>query len=560
MAMRAFRFFAAALVLAGLLAGCGGGQEVKRQVWEFDDPSAFAFDAGLISVNDGGDSLAELKRLPDDAFWSATYEHPLPEQAPEYHQGAFDPAGNLVVVGSNTDMPRRPITGQLMVAKYGPDGQLLPGWPKFHTDPVYRWNEGQDVALDGSGNMAIAGYSIVDGRSWVFSVWRLDAEGNMLPGWPQYPASSHAYGTGVVITSSGDVVACGSSGRTGRDRILVAKYRPDGAAAEGWPKALEPVSGQEAFSYDIIQDADGNLVIAGYSGSAAGGRDAVLYKLDPEGNVLPGWPKVWDSGPGTFDEYFALSQDAGGDYCVVGTGQGASEDGGRLLVTRYGPDGEQRPGWPQVYGQDGVRNYSPPDAWRGGVDGTGAIAAAFIAAAAPPVVLTLRYGQDGSLAGGFPRTVAREGYLVGTRSCLVDGEGNIYTLGFSHLAGNEDAGHTTFIVKYPPGAYAAAGPSLVTREGVAYTRLTGFAETLGEGGEGAVLYQLSPDGETWYYHDGERWSEAVARGEANPAAEVESHIGDFAAQAGSGTLHVRAFLVGNGNQAVRLDAVSVEYE
>ncbi|MBC7230246.1 MAG: hypothetical protein H5T74_07645 [Actinobacteria bacterium] len=341
--MRAFRFCAAALVLAGLLAGCGGGQEVKRQVWEFDDPSAFAFDAGLISVNDGGDSLAELKRLPDDAFWTATYEHPLPEQAPEYHQGAFDPAGNLVVVGSNTDMPQRPITGQLMVAKYGADGQLLPGWP-------------------------------------------------------------------------------------------------------------------------------------------------------------------------------------------------------------------------QIYGQDGVRNCSPPDAWRGGVDGAGAIAAAFIAAAAPPVVLTLRYGQDGSLAGGFPRTVAREGYLVGTRSCLVDGEGNIYTLGFSYLAGNEDVGHTTFIVKYPPGAYAAAGPSLVTREGVAYTRLTGFAETLGEGSEGAVLYQLSPDGETWYYHDGERWSEAATSREANLASEVESHIGDFAAQAGSGTLHVRVFLVGDGNQAVRLDAVSVEYE
>ncbi|NPV59947.1 MAG: hypothetical protein HPY75_09815 [Actinobacteria bacterium] len=556
MAVRGLCFSVAALLLAGLVAGCGGKQEGKRHVWDFDDPSGYAFDAGLVSVGEGGNSLAELKRLPGEAFWTASYAHPLPGQAPEYHQGAFDAKGNLVVVGSNTDTPQRPITGQLMVAKYSPDGQLLPGWPRFHTDPAYRWNEGEDISLDGAGNMAIAGYSIVDGRSWVFSVWRLDAEGNMLPGWPQHAASGRAYGTGVVIDYGGDVVACGSSS----SRMLLAKYRPDGVAVDGWPKALEPVPGQGAFSYDIIQDMEGNLVVAGYADSAAGGRDAVLYKLDPEGNVLPGWPKVWDSGPGTYDEYFALSQDAGGDYCVVGTGQGASAESGRLLVTRYSPDGEQRVGWPQIYGQDGVRNYSPPDAWRGSVDSAGGIAAAFIAAAAAPQVLTLRYRPDGSLADGFPKTVAREGYLVGTRSCVVDGEGNIYTLGFSHPVGNEDADHTTFVAKYPPGAYAAAGPFLVTREGVGYTRLTSFAETLGEGSEGDVLYQLSPDGVSWYYHDGSRWAEAAGRGEANPADEVDAHIGDFAAQAGSGTLHLRIFLAGDGSQAVRLDAVSVEYE
>ena len=82
----------------------------------------------------------------------------------------------------------------------------------------------------------------------------------------------------------------------------------------------------------------------------------------------------------------------------------------------------------------------------------------------------------------------------------------------------------------------------------------------GEGSEGDVLYQLSPDGVTWYYHDGSLWAEAAARVEANPADEVDAHIGDFAAQAGSGTLHLRIFLAGDGSQAVRLDAVSVEYE
>jgi len=540
-------------------AGCGKGAG-QQQTWEFENPSDFTFDSQLVSVNEGGDSLAELKRLPDDAFWTATYADPLPEQAPEYHQMAFDPEGNIVAVGSNTDMPAEPITGQLMVAKYSPEGRILPGWPKFYTDPVYRWNEGQDVAIDKAGNIAIAGYSIVNGRSWIFSMWRLDSDGNMLPGWPQYVASNNAYGLGVIVDSNGDIVACGASGPTGHDQILLAKYSPDGSPVEGWPKAYQPVAGQEAFSYDVMQDADGNLVVVGYAGSASGGRDAVLYKFDLDGNVLAGWPKIWGSAPGSFDEYFAVSQDANGDYCIVGTSQGTNEDSGRLLVTRYSVDGEQPSGWPQVYDREGVRNYSPPDAWRGSVDGLGNISAAFIGQSATPQVLTLEYKPDASLASGFPKTVSKEGYLMGTRSCNVDGSNNIYCIGFSHVMDNEYADHTTFIAKYPPAAYSTGRPSVVTKVGLDYTKLTGFSDSMGPENEGSVFCQLSPDGEVWYYYDGSAWTRATTKDEANSAAEVNDHIEEFATEAGSGTLYIKAFLVSDGSQTVQLDSITMEYE
>ncbi|MBN2028530.1 MAG: hypothetical protein JW854_17395 [Actinobacteria bacterium] len=531
-----------------------------QQVWDFDQPGDYTFERELITVNEGDDSAAALKELPADAFWNVTYEVPLPEQAPEYHQMAFDADGNIVAIGSNTDMPVRPITGQLLVAKYDRSGQLLPGWPKFHTDPVYRWNEGEDVALDEEGNMAIAGYSIVNGRSWVFSMWMLAPDGTILPGWPQYVASDHAYGTGVIVDSNGDILACGACGPTGHDQILLAKYRSDGTPVEGWPKAYNPVAGQGAFSYDIIQDADGDLMVVGYAGSASGGRDAVLYKLDLDGNVLPGWPKIWDSAPGTYDEYFALSQDKNGDYCIVGTGQGADEGSGKLLVTRYSVDGEQRAGWPQVYDREGVRNYSPPDAWRGMVDGLGNIACAFIAQAPAPEVLTLEYEADGSLAGGFPKTVSREGFLVGTRSCTVDEFNNIYTAGFSHLAGDEDIDHTTFLAKYPPAPFSTGMPTVTTKTGLAYTKLMGFREALWEGSEGSTAYQLSPDGEEWYFHDGSGWIKATPREETNTAAEVDENIAGFDSEAGSGTLYIRVFLVSGGSEKVQLDSISVEYE
>lgn len=554
--------FLVPLVLAVTLVAITGCGEKAAQQWtcEFEEPSDLIFDPELISVNEGEGSIAALRRLPDDALWTATYAAPQPAQAPEYHQVAFDAKGDVVAVGSNTDTTQRPITGQLLVAKYDRDGTLLPGWPKFHSDPVYRWNEGQDVALDGAGNMAVAGYSIVGGRSWVFTLWMLDAEGMVLPGWPQYVASDKAYGTGVIFDSTGDIVACGASGPSGRDHILLAKYRKDGSAVEGWPRVLQPAPGQEAFSYDLMQDRDGNLVVAGFVGSASGGRDAVIYKLDADGEVLPGWPRTWDSGSGSFDEYFAVSQDAGGDYCIVGTCRGVDNNSGKLLVTRYGTGGEERPGWPQVYEREGVRNYSPPDAWRGSVDGAGSIACAFIAQSAALEVLTLRYASDGSLASGFPRTVASEGYLVGTRSCNVDGFNNIYTVGFSHRADDEDADHTTFIAKYPPAPYSTGRPSLVIAEGIAYSELKGFGETLGPDNEGGVAYQLSPDGEHWYFHDGSAWDRASGGSQANTAEEVDEAIADFARDARSGTLYIKALLVSDGSEKVQLDSISVEYD
>ncbi|MEW6555253.1 MAG: hypothetical protein AB1384_13325 [Actinomycetota bacterium] len=552
---------ASALLIAFLMVICGcGGKSGQTHTWGFQNSSDFTFDAQLVSVGEGGAALAELRALPGEALWTATYADPQPAQAPEFHQVAFDVEGNLVVVGSNTDMPKRPITGQLIVAKYSPRGEVLPGWPKFYTDPVYRWNEGEDVALDGEGNIAIAGYSIVDGRSWVYSVWLLDAGGDMLPGWPQYVASSQAYGTGVIFDSSGEVIACGASGPTGHENIVLARFKRDGSMVEGWPKVLQPVAGQGAFSYDLMQDGAGNLVVAGYTQPATGGRDAVLYKLDRDGKVLAGWPKIWDSGSAGYDEYFAVSQDAGGDYCVVGTGQGADEESGRLLVTRYSTEGEQRPGWPRIYEQAGVRDYSPPDAWRGRVDGGGNIAAAFIVGTQPPQVLTLRYDPSGSIANGFPKAVSREGYFVGTRSCSVDDTGYVYTLGFSYQGSDEDADHTAFIVKYAPGAYSPGRPSLTTRTGPVYRDLYGFGEVLGTGNQGSVSYQISPDGEEWYYHDGSGWKVAAAEGDANTAAEVDGSIAAFAEENGPGTLYIRAFLVSDGSQPVQLESMSVEYE
>ncbi len=531
-----------------LLAGCGGqASKGNQRTWEFDTASDLAFDSQLISVNEEGDSLAKLKRLPDGAFWTATYKDPRPLSGPEYHVIDFCPDGSIVAVGDYADFSDW--SSQVIVGKYDPNGQAIPGWPKFYSSPGRHWNEGQDVKVDDAGNITVAGYA---------TIWRLDPNGNPLAGWPQSFLGDDSIGTGVIIDAGGDIVVCGTPDKDVNGLIALKKFRPDGGTAEGWPKFYGVPGAKQNFSYDIFRDSGGNLILSGYT-QVAGNRDAILYKLDADGNVLPGWPKVWDSGA-PFDEYFSLSQEANGDYCVVGVSGNTAREG-KLLVTRYSVGGDQltSSGWPQVYDKSGPRDASPPDSWSGSVDSTGSIAAA--AVCQPDTrVTTVKYSRDATMASGFPKVLEREGYYQVTRSCTVDDLNNIYTVGYWEVGDGSHADYTSFIVKYPPGAYSTASPSVVTVTGIEYTRLTGFTERLGPENQGRVVYQLSPDGTRWYYHDGSRWVPATAARQANSADEMNGHLESFSGEFGHGKLYLKAFLVSDGSQKVQLDSFTVTFE
>jgi len=339
---------------------------------------------------------------------------------------------------------------------------------------------------------------------------------------------------------------------------VIKKYKADGSVVEGWPKTYGVDGSQENFAYDIMQDSDANLVVAGYS-QTAGVRVASLYKLDANGNVLPGWPKTWSSGSGGYDEYFAVSQDTGGDYCLVGI-TGASEESGKLLVTRYSVEGEQLiAGWPQVYDHNGVRDASPPDAWGGGVDTAGNIVAAAMCQSETNVT-TVKYTLEADMASGYPKVIQQPGYYEVTRSCSVDELDNVYTVGYWELEDGSHGDYTTFIAKYPPGRYSTARPSAVVKQGICYTGLVGFNEVPGPENEGDFAYQLSPDGAEWYYHDGTEWRKATTKYETNTAAEINDSLGDYSGMIGPGTLYIKVFLVSDGSQKVQLESLSVEYE
>jgi hypothetical protein len=530
----------------------------KQHTWHFDQTSDYAYLTEVVAVDRGGNSLAQLKTLPKDYAWKASYTDPRPNHGPEYHNFALDPDRNVVAVGTDADF--NTWNSELILCKYNQKGQVISGWPKFYKQPGFRWHEGHDVVLDADGSITVAGYLISQENRWFLAVWRFDKRGKLLDGWPKTPVNSHSYGTGLVVDAKGDIFVCGSAGSTGYEQLVLVKLSVDGSVVSGWPKTYEVAGSLYNFAYDLIQDLAGNLVVAGYTQSTSvTQRRAALYKLDNAGKVLPGWPKLWDSGTGGNDEYFAVSQDRNGDYCLVGTTGGASKTEGKLLVTRYSASGKQltASGWPKVFPCEGYRDASPPDAWRGAVDSSGNIAAAVICQS-DTQVRTVKYTKKAAMFSGYPKTYDRRYYYDATRSSGVDDLDNVYAVGYSESLLTDD--YSTFIIKYPPSTYSTGRPWVTTENGVNYNKLSGFKETLGEENQGKVSYQLSPDGKAWYYHNGRHWQPAANKHQGNSAAQLNTRLGTFGQEVGAGTLHLRAFLVSNGKQKVQLDAVSVSYD
>ncbi len=84
-----------------------------------------------------------------------------------------------------------------------------------------------------------------------------------------------------------------------------------------------------------------------------------------------------------------------------------------------------------------------------------------------------------------------------------------------------------------------------------------FSETTELNG-GSIRYQLSDDnGTTWKYFNGSAWVNVVSATDYNDAITLDANIGGFPTT--NSQINVRAFLISNGSQFVRLDQIVIGY-
>ena len=226
---------------------------------------------------------------------------------------AADRDGNVVAAGRTTQ------DGFTVAKLNGTDGTDLWVWG---SEP--QSGEADAVAVDGSGDVVAAGYTItatgadftavkLDGVSGVES-WR-----HVINGTAPSTFDSDEGAKGVAVDGAGNVVAAGAADNTGAGRdFTVVKF----AGADGtelWRHATNGNANSDDLAEAVAVDGAGDVVAAGVtqniSGSTAG-YDFTVVKLDAAGAAQ--WERVIGPVPGTSDRARAVRVDGAGDVIAAG--------------------------------------------------------------------------------------------------------------------------------------------------------------------------------------------------------------------------------------------------
>jgi putative intracellular protease/amidase len=268
-----------------------------------------------------GEACPERSRVSlDGALWSRTYGGGDSDGAADVFacdDGGFVLAGYTWSFGAgNSDM---------LLVRTDPQGEVE--WSA--TFGGSGWERANSVAGTSDGGFVAAGYTTSQGQGLQdILVVRTDGSGS-----PVWTATFGGPGLDIAMSviedDSGCFLVCGyteSSGAGENDACLL-KLGPGGELL--WERTY---GGSALETADcVIQTEDGNCLLAGATGSSTTNSDALLVKVDPDGELI--WSQYYDGagGEGGYDRANSVCEFSGG-YAVAGDSNEPDLCGAMLLV------------------------------------------------------------------------------------------------------------------------------------------------------------------------------------------------------------------------------------
>ena len=138
------------------------------------------------------------------------------------------------------------------------------------------WVEG--IAVDGFGNVYVTGHSYGSGTNWDYATVKYDPQGNQL--WVQRyngPGNVDDGAFAIAVDGSGNVYVTGYSWGSGTYQdYATIKYDPVGNQL--WEKRYNGPGNGDDFVYAIAVDGSGNVYVTGYSWGSGTGYDYAIIK------------------------------------------------------------------------------------------------------------------------------------------------------------------------------------------------------------------------------------------------------------------------------------------
>jgi len=318
------------------------------------DDSGYVYVTGTSYVRETDQDYVTIKYYPNgDTAWVRAYHHPLGHG--DYAVDiAVDGSGYVYVTGGSSQDSLPPYYWpDYATIKYHPNGDTA--WVRRYDGPGNTYDYAHAVAVDGSGNVYVTGYSMSTDTwpSTDYATIKYYPNGDTA--WVRrYNGSGDDkdVATDIALDSSGNVYVTGSSysPETNTDYATI-KYYPNGDIAPGWPQTYNGPGNHEDAPNAIVVDGSGNVYVTGRSNGNGTHFDYATIKYDPNGNEL--WVRRYNGPEDTTDYARAIAVDALGNVYVTGAADGSesSLEGADYVTIKYDTDGNER--WVERYNGPG---------------------------------------------------------------------------------------------------------------------------------------------------------------------------------------------------------------
>lgn len=243
---------------------------------------------------------------------------------------AIDDSENVYVTGSIFEGGS--IYGCLTI-KYYPDGDT--DWVRQYNGPMNNGAGGLDLAIDNSGNVYVTGLCLNGTAYWDYCTIKYYSNGDSA--WVRTLNGSGDHtdmSRDIAVDGSGNAYVTGISYGSGTDYdYATIKYLPNGDVAPGWPKIYDNVAAsKEDMPSDIVVDNSGNVYVTGQSYGTGTDADYLTIKYYPNGNIA--WEKRYNNPWNTDDRSSSIALDGAGNIFVAGI------SGGHNFTIKYNANGD----------------------------------------------------------------------------------------------------------------------------------------------------------------------------------------------------------------------------
>jgi uncharacterized delta-60 repeat protein len=246
-----------------------------------------------------------------DTAWVRTYDG----QSSNYDEAnaiAIDDSGNVYVTGYSYGSGTN---SDYATIKYLPNGDTA--WVRRYNGPANFGDEANAIAVDGDGNVYVTGTSVGSATGFDFATIKYNSSGDTV--WVRRytePIAGYDGATALAVDGSGNVYVTGysySASTEGYDYLTI-KYQPNGDTA--WIRRYNGSVGGDDLASALALDGSGNVYVTGRSeGGGVANEDYVTIKYNPTGDIL--WLERYDDNSSA-DRASVMASDASGNIYVTG--------------------------------------------------------------------------------------------------------------------------------------------------------------------------------------------------------------------------------------------------